>query len=56
MAYTYSAALITTLRASVDPFFPLLSGDTQTAESVKRLMYKLIDAIAAEFATITSEA
>ena len=55
MAYTYSTALVTTLKDTVDPYFPLF-GDTQTAESIKRLMYKLIDEICTEFATITSEA
>lgn len=55
MPYTYSSALITTLKASVDPYLHLLN-DTTLRENLRGLLHELIDEIASEFSDVTSEA
>jgi len=55
MAYTYSSALITTLRATIDPYLKLMNNTTDR-ENLRKTMYSLIDTLCVEFASVTSEA
>jgi len=55
MAYTYSSALITTFKASVDPYFTLFN-NVILAKQMKNAMHLLIAEICTEFSAITSEA
>ena len=55
MAYTYSTALITTLRDTIEPNLMLMNNTTDR-DSLRKVMYDLIDALVVEFAAVTSEA
>ena len=54
-AYTYSSALVTTLRATIEPNL-LLMNNTTERESLRKIMYALITALCVEFSAVTSEA
>ena len=55
MAYTYSSALITTLKGTIDPYLRLMNNTTDR-EVIRKVMYDVITALCVEFAAVTSEA